>query len=128
MVGFLLLARRVARAFRVVVGDPEFRALGSLLLLLLAIGTVFYRQVEEWSWVDSIYFCVVTLSTVGYGDFAPTTDGGKLFTIFYIFMGISVLVGFGSKMMQGLLGSRRRGAGSSSDVEALKPAGKASQG
>jgi hypothetical protein len=45
----------------------------------------------------------VALATVGFGDLTPTTDGGKLFTIIYIFMGIGVLVGVATKMMQGLV-------------------------
>jgi hypothetical protein len=40
---------------------------------------------------------------VGVGDLTPPTDGGKLFTIIYIFMGIGVLVGVATKMMQGLV-------------------------
>lgn len=61
---------------------------GAALLLLL--GTVVYRYAEDWSWVDSIYFCTVAVTTVGFGDLAPTTDGTKLFTIFYVFTGISL--------------------------------------
>lgn len=107
MFGLLLLLNRFVRAFRVSLADPEFRALGGIMLLLLSVGTVFYRHVEHWSWVDSLYFSVVTLATVGYGDYTPQTDLGKLFTIVYIFMGIGVLVGFASKLMQGLVDSRR---------------------
>jgi hypothetical protein len=106
MIGLLLLLNRLIRAFRAVRADPEFQALGGIVFLLLGIGTLFYRQIEGWSWVDSIYFCVVTLATVGYGDLTPTTDTGKIFTIFYILMGVGVLVGFASKLMTGLLGTR----------------------
>jgi hypothetical protein len=106
MIGLLLLLDRLIRAFRAVRADPEFRALGGIVLVLLGIGTLFYRQIEGWSWIDSIYFCVVTLATVGYGDLTPTTDTGKIFTIFYILMGVGVLVGFASKLMTGLLGTR----------------------
>jgi hypothetical protein len=63
-------------------------------LLLVAVGTVVYRYIEDWSWVDSFYFSVVTVTTVGFGDLTPTTDGGKLFTVFYIIMGISIIATF----------------------------------
>jgi len=60
---------------------------------LLAMATVVYRLAEEWSWVDSFYFSAVAVTTVGFGDLSPTTDATKLFTVFYIFMGISLLAG-----------------------------------
>ena len=57
------------------------------------MATVVYRLAEEWSWVDSFYFSAVAVTTVGFGDLSPTTDATKLFTVFYIFMGISLLAG-----------------------------------
>ncbi|MBX0327143.1 potassium channel family protein [Oscillochloris sp. ZM17-4] len=82
---FYLAMRRAWR-------DAEFRVLAALVLLVLAMGTLFYHSVEGWGWIDSLYFCVITLSTIGYGDFSPQTAAGKLFTIMYIFMGIGLLV------------------------------------
>ena len=34
------------------------------------------------------------MTTIGYGDLSPQTDGGKLFTIFYILVGIGIILGF----------------------------------
>ncbi len=70
----------------------NFSKIAAIAIGFIAIGTVFYHIVEKWSWLDSVYFCVVTLATVGYGDFVPTTPLGKLFTIFYIIVGISIFV------------------------------------
>ena len=49
---------------------------------------------EGWSVLDSFYFSVTTLTTVGFGDPAPTTAAGKIFTIVYIFVGLGVIGGF----------------------------------
>ena len=82
------------RALRTLLKDPKFRSLLYLVILTLSTGTLFYHSVEGWGWLDSFYFSVITLATVGYGDFAPQTDVGKLFTVVYIFLGLGILVGF----------------------------------
>src|SRR6056300_1018267 len=74
--------------------DKEYRELLIATLVVISFGTVSYHYLEEWSCVDSIYFSVVTLTTVGFGDFAPQTDEGKIFTIFYIILGIGMILGF----------------------------------
>lgn len=71
-----------------------FRITAGLTLAVLLIGTVFYHFSEAWSWVDSIYFSVTTLATVGFGDLTPTTDVSKVFTIFYILSGIGLIATF----------------------------------
>jgi len=48
--------------------------------------------VEGWSWIDSFYFTVITLTTVGYGDLAPERALSKMFTVIIILMGIGLLV------------------------------------
>ena len=68
-----------------------FRYIAGLALFVLGTGTVVYHYVEGWSWVDSFYFSSVALTTVGFGDLVPTTDASKLFTVFYIFSGISIV-------------------------------------
>ncbi|NUN11134.1 two pore domain potassium channel family protein [Candidatus Micrarchaeota archaeon] len=63
----------------------------AVTLFWLAVGTIFYRIFEKWTWVDSIYFATTTLTTVGFGDHVPSTDFTKLFTVFYILFGVSIM-------------------------------------
>ncbi len=65
-------------------------ALVATLLLIVAGGTVFFHHAEGWSWLDSYFFTVVTLSTVGYGSIVPATALGKIGTTVFIFLGLGV--------------------------------------
>lgn len=51
------------------------------------LGALFYTNVEEWPWLQTIYFITQTISTVGYGNISPTTVSGQLFTVFYLYAG-----------------------------------------
>jgi voltage-gated potassium channel len=84
------LLRTLGRAFL----DPATRGLVVLAGLTLLFGTFFYARVEGWRLLDSLYFAVVTLTTIGYGDLTPATDAGKLFTIAYTLLGIGVIAAF----------------------------------
>ena len=57
---------------------------------LLSIGTIAYHFLEHWTWIQSLYFSVITITTIGYGDMHPTTDISRLFTIFYALGGVSI--------------------------------------
>lgn len=84
--------------------DPYVRGLMGLTLSMIAVASIVYRWVEGWRWLDAIYFSVITLATVGYGDFSPQTDTGKIFTIIYIFSGLGLFVAtataFANRMIQ----------------------------
>ncbi|MDU9006395.1 potassium channel family protein [Sedimentitalea todarodis] len=60
------------------------------LVGVLVSGTVFFHYVEGWSWLDSYFFTVVTISTVGYGSLVPVTALGKIGTTAFIFVGLGV--------------------------------------
>lgn len=74
--------------------DPEYRDLLFTTSFILGFGTVMYHFLEGWNWIDSLYFSTITLSTIGYGYFSPATDPGKLFTIFYIILGVGFILSF----------------------------------
>jgi voltage-gated potassium channel len=62
------------------------------LLSILCLGTVGFHYLEGWSFPESLYATVVTLSTVGYGDFIPHTGEGMMFTVFLIIVGVGTML------------------------------------
>ncbi len=70
--------------------NPEIRNALLAILFLNIIGIVAYHYFEGWNWVDSIYFTSATLTTVGYGDIVPKTTFGRLFTIIFMWSGVSI--------------------------------------
>jgi len=80
----------------------------AFVVLTLMIGMIFYHTVEGWSWVDSLYFCVIMLTTIGYGDLHPTQDVSKLFTVVYIFLGLGLIAGIIADIGQRRLEAIRR--------------------
>ena len=95
----------IYRASEVAVqAEPRFRG-GSQPLAVVAlyytVGAAAYQFLENWNVVDSLYFLTVTATTVGYGDLAPVTHLGRVFTSIYSILGITIafdqivsLVGF----------------------------------
>ena len=73
-------------------GSPRVRALLALTSTVIGGASLFYRVVEGWSLVDAVYFSVMTIATVGFGDLAPKTTLGKLFTIGYVLCGLGLFV------------------------------------
>lgn len=70
----------------------QFKATTVILSLVgvLFAGTVFFHVVEGWGWLDSYFFTVITISTVGYGKLVPVTALGKIGTTVFIFVGLGV--------------------------------------
>jgi hypothetical protein len=63
-----------------------------LLLFYIAIGGVVMSYGQGLSLNESVYFMMVTMSTVGYGDIAPETPGLKTFIVFWQILGLFLFV------------------------------------
>ena len=72
-----------------------FLIVTGILIFLTAAGIYFFEneaQPETFSSIfHSLWWSVVTLTTVGYGDVFPITMGGKIFTFFVLIIGIGIV-------------------------------------
>ena len=78
----------------------------------LGLGTGFYYGVEGWSFIDSLYFVCVCLTTVGYGDMEPKSDGSKVFTCLFVLVGLSLVATSLGAMLSQLQNKLARSRGS----------------
>ena len=85
------------------------------LIATIAIGVIGYMLIEGWSFLDSLYMTITTITTVGYREVYPLSDGGRIFTIFLIIGGVGgaiyTLTGIIQYIIEGNLGTtwwRRR--------------------
>ena len=63
----------------------------SLPAALIGLGTIAYRLTERWSWFDSAYVAIVTLTSLGYGDRHAFTMAGRVVTIALALGGVSTI-------------------------------------
>ena len=79
------------RALRGIWNDPASRGILVTAGVLLLAGTFIFMLLEDYSLLDSFYFSFITLATIGYGDFSPVTDAGKIATVVYSFAGLGIM-------------------------------------
>eukprot|EP00966_Prymnesium_polylepis_P128594 2974401-Prymnesium_polylepis.1 len=62
-----------------------------IMLTIQSIAAIGFVAIEEWSFSDALYHCLVTATTVGYGDMSIETDGGKLWACAQILISVALL-------------------------------------
>ena len=58
------------------------------LVVIIAIGTIGYLLIEGWSFLDSLFMTITTITTVGYDEVHPLSDSGRIFSSFLIVGGV----------------------------------------
>lgn len=100
------LIRTIYKGLRDVWLDDRVRGIMLFALSMIGLATMTFWLLEGWPLLDAAFFAVVTISTVGYGELVPQTVLGKLFTMFYILVGLGVFVAAATAVADALL--RRR--------------------
>jgi len=82
--------------------NPFRRLLPTLIMLFVVVivGTIGYRLIESWSFLDSLYMVIITLFTVGFQEVHALSPLGKLFTIVIIVAGVGVAVYAGTQLVE----------------------------
>jgi len=78
------------------------------LAIVTIVGTVLFKLLEPFTWIQSFYFTVSTMTTVGYGDLVPSNDTTRLVATFFIIISVSLYVSFITFLGSHLLEQRVR--------------------
>ena len=85
------------RAFR------NLKIILTALTLFAAAAVVGFRLIEGWSWLDSIYMVVMTITTIGYKEIHPLSHTGEIFNIVVMIVGVGLVFLSIGALTQGLL-------------------------
>eukprot|EP00485_Elphidium_margaritaceum_P013534 CAMPEP_0202732986 /NCGR_PEP_ID=MMETSP1385-20130828/187935_1 /ASSEMBLY_ACC=CAM_ASM_000861 /TAXON_ID=933848 /ORGANISM="Elphidium margaritaceum" /LENGTH=390 /DNA_ID=CAMNT_0049399309 /DNA_START=33 /DNA_END=1205 /DNA_ORIENTATION=- len=85
---FIAEARYASLGCRVVLG------FFMVIIVYLLVTSAIMATIEDWSFLDAIYFGVVTILTIGYGDIAPVKPGGKVASMIFNFIAFTILFSF----------------------------------
>lgn len=84
----VLRVLRLAPLFRLLLSEQGLQYAAALAVLTAVAGGAAFAAVEKVSAGNGIYWAIVTMSTVGYGDITPTTTEGKIVAVFVMLVGI----------------------------------------
>lgn len=99
LAAYAALFRAIFGAFRA----PRVQALLLVCVLIALTQALVFMRLEGWRFLDAFYFSVVSMATVGYGDFAPQTSLGKIAALAFLLVGIGVFVLTVSSIAQAIL-------------------------
>lgn len=66
----------------------ELRTSLLTLVAVMVVGVVGFRTIEGWTWLESLWMAVITLTTIGFGEIHPLSDRGRVFTLLYILLAV----------------------------------------
>lgn len=80
----------------------------SILICVVVAGVIGLELLEQLSPLDALYFLIVTIATVGYGDIHPVTPAGKVFVMIIIVTGVGCFVGIAAHIVESIIEERER--------------------
>ena len=80
-------------------------SLGSYSLWIL-IGLIYYKYIENWRFSTAFYYAIEAGLSIGFCDPTEKTDPSRLFTVVYVLLGSSVIVGSLGGLGNELLGTK----------------------
>lgn len=88
----------------------RLRVLLGVFLAIMLLGVAGFMVTENLSFLDALYFTIVTVGTVGYGDIYPVTAAGRTLAILMIVLGVGTFLGVIATVTEIILQRREKRA------------------
>ncbi len=85
------MIRNIKKSILFLRQEKVFQLLFVILIIVMGSAVLISRLEPDLSFVSAIWWSIVTLTTVGYGDISPVTPGGRVVAVVIMFFGIGVL-------------------------------------
>ncbi|WP_035245935.1 potassium channel family protein [Desulfogranum mediterraneum] len=85
------MANRLYRLYRFLQRENVIKLLGVILVIVLGSGYLIASFEPGVSFASGLWWSIVTLTTVGYGDISPSTAEGRVLAVIIMFFGIGLL-------------------------------------
>ncbi|CUA74245.1 Outward-rectifier potassium channel TOK1 [Rhizoctonia solani] len=73
------------------VAGRHFMLQNTMLMCLIALNALIFSRIENWTYLQGIYFTIVTFLTIGFGDCHPTKPSTKVLLFFLSLLGVTLL-------------------------------------
>ncbi len=101
------LVRRLIRV-KVKVRRSKFLVIATVVVFLAFIFSLLFMYFERISFFDALYWAIITMATIGYGDVTPLTEGGKIVAMMAAVAGISTFTALISLLAESFISSSIR--------------------
>ena len=65
----------------------------NLSTIIVTVGALIFSHFEQWKYIDSLYYCFITLTTIGFGDFVALQKKDRVQTHYFAFSLLFILFG-----------------------------------
>lgn len=84
----------------------NYALLAAASSVYVLVGVWFMMRLESLDFIDSLYFSVISLTTIGFGDITPQTTEGKIFVMIYVVFGIAIIAGLFNTVFRSAVATR----------------------
>lgn len=93
---------------------------GGITIVTLVVSALLYADCERITYGNALWFSIVTMTTTGYGDIVPKTDGGRIIAVLLMVAGVACITAFTGILSGRIMNSYRLGSQTNPHLRAIE--------